>query len=230
MKALKNIIRKILFLVYYKFYLERRNREVTYEKLDGFQFTVLPTVFNPTEYISSEIFISFIKKLGDMTGKQVLDMGCGTGIMSVYAASKGALCLAVDSNHMAVKATVINARQNGCLDKIETIESNLFQKLSHFNRTFDIMFFNPPYFKGIPHGQFERAFKGGENYEVIREFIEGSKAYLNPDGVIYFIVSSDMDINELEQMFREQDFEFIIVEKIEKLLETFYVTKSFLIR
>jgi hypothetical protein len=39
-----------------------------------------------------------------------------------------------------------------------------------------------------------------------------------------------MDINLLEQMFREEGFEFIIKEKTGKLLETFYITNSFLIK
>ncbi len=186
-------------------------------------------VFNPKEYISSEIFTDFIDSLTDLSGKYVLDMGCGSGTVSVFAASKGADCFAVDINPMGVKAAVQNALRNGFSANVHGIESNLFQKMDAAKK-FDRMFFNPPYFKGIAKNNFELAFKGGENYEVIRSFIKDSKSFLKESGLVYFIVSSDMDIKLLEQMFREQGFEFNIERKIEKLFETFYITKSFLIK
>ena len=64
---------------------------------------------------------------------------------------------------------------------------------------------------------------------MIEHFIYSSKDYLNKNGVIYFIISSDISLNMVENMFREQNFEFEIVKKIEKFFETFYITKSFLI-
>lgn len=194
-----------------------------------FKFTVPPTIFNPKEYISSEIFVDFIDSMDSLEGKHVLDMGCGSGVVSVFAASKGAKCFAVDINPMGAKAAMQNALRNGLSGNVEALESNLFQKVDTAKK-FDIMFFNPPYFKGIPRSNFEQAFKGGEDYEVIRAFINESKSYLNPGGEIYFITSSDMEINLLEEIFRAEGFEFILLKKIEKLLETFYITKSFLIR
>ncbi len=188
-----------------------------------------PTIFNPTEYISSGIFAEFIDQMENLEGKQVLDMGCGSGIVSIFAASKGAKCFAVDINPMGAKAVMQNALRNGLSANVEAMESNLFQNMDP-SRKFDIMFFNPPYFKGTPKSNFEQAFKGGDDYEVIREFISESANYLAPGGEIYFITSSDMDINLLEQIFRSHGFEFILSKKTEKLLETFYITKSFLIR
>jgi release factor glutamine methyltransferase len=204
------------------------------ENIDGFKFTVPPTVFNPTEYISSEIFARFIKQLPSLEGKYVLDMGCGSGVVSVFAASKGARSFAVDINPMAAKAAEQNARINGLIDKVEVYENDLFANFPPGNdgnpRKFDIIFFNPPYYKGTPLNNFERAFKGGEHYEVISSFIKEASAYLKPKGEIYFIISSDMPLGELEKMFRDSGFDFAILQKIEKFFETFYITKSFLIR
>ena len=167
--------------------------------------------------------------MDNLEGKHVLDMGCGSGVVSIFAASKGAICFAVDVNPMGAKAAMQNALRNGLSRNVEALESNLFQKMDP-EKKFDIMFFNPPYFKGIPKNNFEHAFKGGDNYEVIRTFIIDSKKFLNPEGEIYFITSSDMDIKLLEGMFTANGFEFILSKKIEKLLETFYITKSFLIK
>ena len=139
---------------------------MAYENIDGYKFTVLPTVFNPVEYISTGIFVNFVQSLGDLSGKYVLDMGCGSGVISIFAAAQGAKCMAIDTNPMAVKSALINARQNGFLSQINGLENELFSNLPLPNETqagYDIMFFNPPYFKGVPKGNFEKAFKGGED-------------------------------------------------------------------
>lgn len=58
------------------------------------------------------------------TGKHVLDMGCGTGILSVLAAKKGAAkVVAVDNFPNAVKVTKENASLNSCA-QISVIEGD----------------------------------------------------------------------------------------------------------
>src|SRR6476469_3701288 len=66
-----------------------------------------------------------LKHLGDITGKKLLDLGCGAGENSVYFATKGAHCVAADyspgmvevalklaaANHVAVEGRTINAME-----------------------------------------------------------------------------------------------------------------------
>lgn len=50
----------------------------------------------------------------ELTGKEVLDMGCGTGILGILAAMKGASHVtAIDIDEWPVKGTVENAALNG---------------------------------------------------------------------------------------------------------------------
>jgi ribosomal protein L11 methyltransferase len=50
----------------------------------------------------------------DMTGKKVLDMGCGTGILGILASMKGAAAVtAVDIDQRSVSGTEENASMNG---------------------------------------------------------------------------------------------------------------------
>ena len=200
--------------------------ETALEKIGGFKFTVYPTVFNPTAFYSSEYFAKFISEL-ELNNKNVLDMGCGTGIISVFAASKGAKCLAVDINPMSVKAALTNSIQNNLKPNIESIESDLFDRVDR-SRRFDYIFFNPPYYKGEPQKQREYAFKAGENFEVIKQFIISSKDYLAENGQIYLILSSDISLNMIENQFIINNFSFEIVKQIDRFFETFYITKSLL--
>lgn len=51
----------------------------------------------------------------DLKGKRVLDLGCGSGILSVAALKIGAKeVVATDIDPVAVEATMDNARRNGC--------------------------------------------------------------------------------------------------------------------
>lgn len=56
----------------------------------------------------------------DLTGKRVLDYGCGSGILAIAALLLGAnQCVAVDIDPQALTATRENAILNGVLDRLE---------------------------------------------------------------------------------------------------------------
>ena len=179
-------------------------------------------MFNPTDFISSELFAEFIKSLGSLEGKHILDMGSGSGVVSVFAASGGAECIAADINPMAIRSIKENAELNGYTGKITAVESDLFEALRK-DMLFDILFFNPPYYRGEPKDNFERAFKGGADLEVIVRFLDKAKNFLKPGGVIYFIVSTDMDIKELHGMFANAGYKYRAIKEIKKFFETFYI-------
>lgn len=222
---IKRFIRNIYFRVVYNLYIKRKINQTVTESLGGFKFKVYPSVFNPLDYISSPIFADFIKSLGLLEGKRILDMGTGSGVVSVFAASSGAECIAADINPMAVRSARDNAAANGLEEKITAVESDLFEALNQ-DKTFDIIFFNPPYYKGNPHNNFERAFKGGENLEVITRFLNDAKKFLKPAGVIYFIVSSDMDIPAFLKMIESEGYTHKIEKEINKFFETFYIISA----
>jgi len=51
----------------------------------------------------------------DLESKKVLDMGCGTGILAIFAEMKGAQPLdAIDIDHWCYENSVENAERNGC--------------------------------------------------------------------------------------------------------------------
>jgi ribosomal protein L11 methyltransferase len=71
-----------------------------------------------------------------------LDLGCGSGILSIAAAKLGAKSiLALDNDPIAVTATTENARQNGVADKIVAQVGSLENIISSARR-FDIIAVN----------------------------------------------------------------------------------------
>lgn len=153
-----------------------------------------------------------------------MDMGSGSGVVSIFAAAGGAESTAVDINPAAVKAVMHNAEANGLNSRIKAVQSDLFKELSS-SQKFDIIFFNPPYYKGTPQNDLEQAFKGGENLEVISRFLTDAKNFIMPSGEIYFIVSSDMDVNGLKTEIVNNSYNYQIIKEIKRFFETFYIIK-----
>lgn len=209
-------------------------KRVVTEKISGFTFVVRPTVFNPNDFISSKIFASYINTL-DLTGKNILDMGAGSGIVSIFAASKGANCTACDINPQAVRCITENAAKNNLSSQVKAYESDLFDFLNipysssvdaKPDMLFDIIFFNPPYFKGIPANNFERAFKGGTDLGIIDKFLLEAPAHLAPGGKLCLLVSTDVDLDDFYRRLENFGYTYTVSRSYKKLFETFYIIEA----
>lgn len=225
---IRKLLRKISYFFRYNLYVKPKLNKVVREKIHGYTFIVRPSVFNPKDFISSVIFTDHIRSL-NLKGKNIMDMGSGSGVVCIFAASKGADCTAVDINPIAIRCIKENAERNGLDRKINAIESDLFLALrsdTKIQYRFDIIFFNPPYYKGIPKNNFERAFLAGADLDVIDNFLAEAKNFLLPRGKICFIVSSDMDLADLENRFKKSGYSFEVIKTIQRSLETFYIIES----
>lgn len=209
-------------------------KRIVTERIFGFTFVVRPTVFNPNDFISSKVFASYINTL-DLTGKNILDMGAGSGIVSIFAASKGANCTACDINPQAVHCITENAANNNFSSRIKAYESDLFDFLNipysageneKPELLFDIIFFNPPYFKGIPANNFERAFKGGTDLGIIDKFLLEAVSHLSPNGKLCLLVSTDVDLDDFYTRLKNFGYTYTISSSYKKLFETFYIIEA----
>ena len=75
-------------------------------------------------------------------GERVLDMGTGSGVNAILAATRGADVVAVDLNPHAVEAARANAERNGVPDRIAISQSDLFENVEG---RFDLVVFDPPF-------------------------------------------------------------------------------------
>ncbi|WP_319589941.1 50S ribosomal protein L11 methyltransferase [uncultured Draconibacterium sp.] len=75
----------------------------------------------------------------DLTGKTILDMGCGTGILSILASMKGAKQItAIDIDKWSYEGTC----ENAALNKITNIEAKLGDASLLGNEKYDLIFAN----------------------------------------------------------------------------------------
>ncbi len=81
--------------------------------------------FGTGNHETTRMCVGLLEEFVDENAK-VLDVGCGSGILSVVASKLGAKeIVAVDIDSVAVEVTKQNARLNNCLEKISVHQSDL---------------------------------------------------------------------------------------------------------
>jgi release factor glutamine methyltransferase len=122
-------------------------------------------------------------------GDRVLDMGTGSGVNAILAASQSTDVLAVDLNPEAVVAARANVERNGVADRVEVRSSDVF---SGVDGAFDLIVFDPPFRWFAPRTLLEMASTDG-NYRTLTTFFEQARAHLTSRGrmLIFFGTSGD---------------------------------------
>jgi release factor glutamine methyltransferase len=172
----------------------RRYGRLVLEQIDGVPLLVLPQVFNPVLLRSGAIMARAVDglPLEKPARLAVLDLGTGSGIGAVFAARRGASVVAVDINPEAVRCARINALLNHLADRIEVRHGDLFEPVR--GQRFDLVLFNPPYYRGTPRDDLDRAWRGRDVFE---RFAAGLADVLTPEGYALLVLSTDGDCEEL---------------------------------
>lgn len=145
---------------------------------------VFPDVYTPAE----DTFL-MLSALEIVKGEKALEMGCGSGYLSLHMAKAGASVTAVDVDPQAVRNTEENVRRNG--SNVLVSQSDLFQNV---NGSFDLIVFNPPYLRGEVKGREDLCWAGGRTgLEVTSEFLKGVREHLSLNGRVLLLISSDVD-------------------------------------
>jgi release factor glutamine methyltransferase len=218
------VLRRVLFLAAYFGWVRHSMTRTVRTRSLGFHLTIPPTVFHPRYYFTSKFFGDYISTL-QLSGKNVLDIGCGSGILSLAAARSGGRVIAVDINPAAVQATEINARRNGLHETIQAVESDLFAGLDHSESKFDYILCNPPFYDGEPRTMTEKAFRGGNGMTFMARLARFGPSFLSPGGAILLVLSSDADLRACLIPFEVHRFEAHVVKVTKLLFETLSIVE-----
>src|SRR4051794_28747212 len=90
-----------------QWYLSRKRKY----KSRGLKIDVLPGVFHPGLFFSSEMMMQYLSRQ-PLRGKTVLEVGAGTGIISLYIARQGGYVTSTDISHQAIQNIRMNAASN----------------------------------------------------------------------------------------------------------------------
>ena len=158
-------------------------------RMFGLRLVVPPGVFHPRLFRTTAVIGRHLRGL-DIRGRDVLEMGCGSGVLALLAARAGARVTAVDINPLAVGATRANAASNGLA--LRVIRSDLFASVPR-DGGFDWIIWNPPFYPAEAPDLAARAWYAGEGYSVLGRFAAEAGAYLRPGGNVLIQVSTEID-------------------------------------
>lgn len=183
--------------------LGRRYNRLVLEHIDGVPLLVLPEVFNPVllrtgAFMARAITTVALPVAPPGQRLRLLDLGTGSGVGAIFAARRGMEVVAVDINAEAVRCARLNALLNGLEERIEVRHGDLFEPVS--NERFDVILFNPPFYRGTPRSPLDHAWRG---VDVFERFVGGLAAHLRADGCALLVLSTDGDCGDLLKSLAE---------------------------
>src|ERR1700679_1266978 len=140
----------------------------------------------------------------------------------MFAAKHARRVVAVDINPAAVRCAEINALLNHLEHKIDVRHGDLFAAVP--GERFDLILFNPPFVRGTPRDDRDRAWR---STDVAERFAAGLEAQLNPGGFALVLLSTfGGDGSFFLEEFRRQGLEISVAAErrfVDKRLGAFRV-------
>ena len=169
--------------------MPRDDKVIRVRTVHGAPLVVLPGVFDGARLRTGAFLADTLNAVTCPPGTRALDLGTGSGIGAMVAARYGARVIATDINPEAVRCAKINALAHHLEDRIETRLGDLFEPVR--GERFDLILFNPPYFRGRPRDLPDHAWRSPDAFD---RFVRELPAHLTPGGRALVVLSSDGDI------------------------------------
>jgi len=176
------------------------------------------SVFHPRFFFSTHLLLDQIKKF-PLENKKLLEPGAGSGLISIYAAQRGAAVTATDINPTAIKFLYHNSNANHV--RLTVIESDLFERVRP--QVFDIIAINPPYYKKQPQSFDDYAWFCGENGEYFEQLFAGLKKYMHSETMVLMVLCDGCDIEMIQQLARENGYSMQAIYTKKNILETNFI-------
>ncbi len=147
--------------------------------------------------------VEMAKRLDIRPGERVLELGCGSGLLSIAAAKMGAgRVVAVDIDPRALDSAVENVRLNGFSDRIDVRAGSWFEAVREEER-FDVIIATPPQTPG--ERPFGPRFGGADGTKHLLAVVDGAPARLDPErGRLWIMAISIANVPEVLTRLRER--------------------------
>lgn len=182
------------FFRFFYAYTSLLNRLLPDIELAGRSFRVFPGVYKPIE--NEQNLVTFIPD-----GLDVLDIGCGSGILTVLAALKSKHVTATDISDVAVENTRFNCEAHG-LKNVTVMRSDMFEAIEG---KFGAILCNAPFVKIDLEGDVNQ---WATSTRFVPTFFREAPLYLEEGGLV-IVHQPTGDEERLKELGRANGFEMI---------------------
>jgi release factor glutamine methyltransferase len=207
-KKRKNFLKSFAFRILHPVSEKYLSKERSYS-YKGITVTVFPGVFHPGFFFSTKLLLNYFEDI-DLSKKYVLELGAGTGLISIFTANKGGFVTASDISLTAVYNIEKNVKMTNA--NVEVIHSDLFDDVPH--RRYDYIIINPPYYKKTPSSEKEFAWFGGDDFQYFRKLFSQLGNYLYENTKVIMVLSDEADLEMIKSIANE--FNFVMKEVVHK--------------
>jgi release factor glutamine methyltransferase len=184
----------------------KRERSYSYR---GIRVRVSPGVFHPGLFFSTKILLTHALSL-ELKGKNVLELGAGSGLIALSAASRGAVVTATDLSARAVDDLRTNSKLNNL--PITVLHSDLFDKIP--DSDFDLIIINPPYYPRDPVSESDLAWHCGRDFGYFRKLFRQLRRFKNCPAKIFMILSEDCAVGTIRSIASADGMDLAVVSHV----------------
>lgn len=193
------LLRKSVNLFYkpWCLYIISRDRWYRHNK---FSIYIRKGVFHPGLFFSTHFLLHELEQ-EDISGKTLLELGAGSGLISFQAAIDGAAVTATDVSTIATEGledNLLYLRKTFPQLQMNFVQSDLFENIPV--QLFDYIIINPPYYPRAPRTDSEYAWYCGETYEYFEKLFSSLSAYFKPSSRVWMSLSEDCDLVKIENI------------------------------
>ena len=198
----------------------RRKNKIRVYRYKGLRLQIAPEVFHPGFYFSTQFLLQHISSM-KLKGKNFLELGCGSGLISMVAVQKEAGVTATDINPVAVEFLKENCLRNKLQMKI--FKSDMFDEIPEMQ--YDIIAINPPYYKKDPVTLYDHAWFCGANGEYFSNLFQSLHSYIHPETDILMILFDGCDMEMIHAFAAANNFVLACVHRKINMLEKNFIYK-----
>jgi release factor glutamine methyltransferase len=173
----------------------------------GIRLKILPGVFHPGLFFSTHVLLRYLTQQ-NLVAKHVLELGAGSGLISLYLSKQGVRVTASDVSATALQGLRENALANKTV--VQIVESDLFDALDVTH--FDLIAINPPYYPKAIVSEQDMPWFCGSNFEYFEKLFRQLR-YITPRHNVLMILSEDCNLSRINSIAYENVLELTPVHK-----------------
>ncbi len=176
--------------------------------VEGISIIVKPGVFHPSLFFSTKYLLAWLHKqtLKNIT---LLELGAGSGLLSIFAATQNAIVTATDISENACNNTKENALKNNVT--LSVYQSDLFTDIPW--QQFDLILINPPYYPKNPITENEYAWFCGENFDYFQKLFFQMKRFMKETSKAIMVLSEDCNVEIIKSLALKNGCKWQMIER-----------------